>query len=411
MANKRHTVMRKIILYLQTSDDSQISWTILGETGAVQQTILNGDLKQFIGVAENKEIIVIVPAQDVLLTQIKMPKLNRHRLYEALPYALEDQVLSEISELHFAAGPYLADNMLPVAIVKNQTMDAWLNPLKEHDIHPTFMIPASLTLPVLENHWQIAIHGEIAIVRVDTYQGFACDKKNLAAYLTLKLAEQAQKPSGITINNYTQDAIALSIDDIKITEKTLPEKQFIEDIARETQSPNLNLLQDAYQARRKTSENKNIWLIAGYVFAAWIGVLFLSNIISYFILHHQESKADNQINQIYYRNFPNATSVVAPKDRMVQKLDALTTQGHKNRILLWLAYIGKSLPQAKSVHIQQLDYRNNLLIVSVTAASFDNLDIFSRALTQQGLTVKQQNVGAAGTQVKGDLLITEGGKS
>jgi type II secretory pathway component PulL len=92
---------------------------------------------------------------------------------------------------------------------------------------------------------------------------------------------------------------------------------------------------------------------------------------------------------------------------LADKLNSLQNQGNKNHLLLWLAYLGKDLPATHNVHLQQLDYRNGLLALDLSAKGFDGIDSLAKALTQDGVTVKQQNVASVGTDVKGTLIITE----
>jgi len=114
--------MHKIIVYLQAESDL-VSWAHLNEASMIQRTASNQTLDDIFSIAADKEIIVIVPAEDVLLTQVKMPKLTRHRLRQALPYALEEQVLGEVTDLHFAMGPYQPDETVPVAIIDKQKIE------------------------------------------------------------------------------------------------------------------------------------------------------------------------------------------------------------------------------------------------------------------------------------------------
>jgi general secretion pathway protein L len=409
MANQGHFVMQtKIILYLDDTSTNHADWAVLSENGAIQQVTIAGRLSDLTAIAGDSHLTVIIPAQDVLLTQANVPKLSQQRLLQALPFALEDQLLTDVNELHFAVGAYQANNTLPVSVVTQQKMRAWLNLLKEFSLSPTIMIPASLALPLTENHWQVAIKDDVAIIRMDLYNGFACDKNNLAPLLALKLNEELQKPEAIHVRNYTLHPLAIQIIGTKYLETNVESKQFIEDLSLCAQSPALNLLQDMFRPKHKAAPSKKIWRFAAYAVAAWLGLIFFSNIVSFFILHRQASVLETQINQIYKRNFPQATAVVAPKERMTRKLDELNTQGNKNPLLLWLGRIGKSMAQVSNIRLLQLDFRNSQLNLAISAPNFESVDKFTQSLIQQGLTVKQQHVETSGDTVKSNLSITAG---
>ncbi len=338
-------------------------------------------------ITHEHEVIVIVPAQDVLLLQANLPKLNRQRLQQALPYTLEEQLIDDVSELHFATGEYQENNTYPVAVVAQQKMETWLNTLKSADISPTIMIPSSLALPAEKDHWYIAMHGTSAIVRTGSFTGFACDKNNLQTLLELTLSESAIKPN---ITN-------------------LSEQQFLENIPNWiAANPVINLLQGNYQAKRKVTQIKKTWLLASYLVAAWLGVALFSNIISSIILHYQVSSAETAINQIYKRNFPQATAVVSPKEQMAKKLNQVSTAANNNHFLTLLGFVSHLLSPTMGVHLHNLEFRDNQLNLTVSATTFDNLDALTNALTQQGLIVKQQNAAIADARVNANLLISEG---
>ena len=405
--------MEKIIVYLHNTDVLRLSWVIINDNGAPQTITSEGDLQTLAEAAINKEAIVITPPEDVLLVEAKLPKLSRQRLLQALPFALEEQLLTDITELHFAAGEYQENNTLPVAIIAKSKIEAWLNTLKEAGIEPTSLIPAQLILPRSDNDWYIQLQDESAIVRTGLYSGFACDKHNLEALITLNKAEQRDAPHAIYLINNSAEPFLAEKEGLKelVTEKKLTDKQQFSDIAQQCETPAINLLQGDFQAKHTTSHSKKIWLLAACVAATWLLLVLVGNIVSYLILHHEYSKINAAINTLYTHNFPHASSIVAPKQRMTEKLNNLMNQNHKNRVLVWMAYIGKDMNDTKTIKIHQLDYRNSLLNLEISAPNFESIDSFTQALTQQSLHVKQQNVAAAGTQVKGAIIITDGNQS
>jgi general secretion pathway protein L len=399
--------MQKLILYLQSDDLTQASWVLCALDGAIGKCVTAGTLEQLRIASENKDVIVIPPAQDVLLTAVTLPKLNRYRLLQALPYALEEQLLADVTALHFAVGDYQPDGGLPVAVVAKLKMEKWLAALKEIDIYPAVMLAPILSIPLFEASWNIFVMDDVAIARTDEFSGFTCDAQNLASLIELELAEHPQKPQAIYCQNYTESRLDLKLAAANVIEKQFSAENALQDIALKLKPPFINLCQGPFQAKHKPSENKKYWRIAGYLLAAWISIVLFSNAVSYVILHHQSAKLETQINRIYKHNFPNATAVVEPKRRLQEKLDSLLNQGNKNHLLLWLSYLGKSLPQATGVRLQQLDYRNGVLSLDVMAKNFDAIDNLTKGLTSQGVAVKQQNVGAAGEEAKGTLIITE----
>src|SRR5689334_16197691 len=122
-------MQEKLIIYLNPTDLNLPSWAVVAADGVVRQSAHRDHATGLAHIAEGKEIIAIVPAEDVLLTKIQLPKMNRARLMQAVPFALEDELIADVDTLHFAVGEYEADKELTVAVVAQEKMQQWLGML------------------------------------------------------------------------------------------------------------------------------------------------------------------------------------------------------------------------------------------------------------------------------------------
>ncbi|TAK75186.1 MAG: hypothetical protein EPO11_05845 [Gammaproteobacteria bacterium] len=369
-------MQERLIIYLDTDHPS---WAVVNADGVVAQHACRDDAIGFAQLAENREVWLIVPVEDVLLTSVQLPHLSRSKRLQAIPFALEDELIDEVETLHFAMGDTLADGNVSVAVVSREKMQAWVALLQSWQIEADQFIPASLALPYEENSWYVLME-KVAIVRTSLWQGFACDQANLPQIL-----DWMTPPKVIYLSS----------------------ENFIYDLAQQvTRTPFINLLQGVYTKKKSTLPHiHKLWKITAYTAAVWVGLLFLYPIVSYFILKSQESAIEYQIAQIYKRNFPQASSVVAPKLRMQEKLQQQEGQAGENRLLTLLGQVGKGLSTAHNVKLKRLDFQNNQLTLELTAATPDNFSLFTDYLTQQGLSVKQQSANLAGTQINAVIEI------
>ncbi len=405
-------IYQKLVIYLHSLEPIKVSWVVFDLNGHITQTVLNGDLANLAPIADDYNVTVLIPAHDVLLTRITLPKLNRHRLLQALPFALEEQLIDDIEELHFAIANYQPDGSIPVAIVANEKMHHWLTLLRSFGIQPTECVSNLFGLPYAEKTWSIGIHDESCAIRTDAYSGFACDRANLTTLLNASITSADAKPDTVQIYHFSEDALdplILADKNIVINTVTFKEDAFLVKMAEwvETQ-PNINLLQGPFQAVQKSSVTKKIWRYACYALIACLAVGFCKNLIAFFILHHEVSHLDEGINTIYKKNFPSATSIVAPRERMTHKLNALIQSSNNNLFLSLLARAGKVLQQNTRVQLKNLDFRDQQLNIDLTAESFDEIDALIQQLTQQGLLIKEQNAAESGAQVKANLQIERG---
>jgi general secretion pathway protein L len=379
----------RTVIYLHETEP-HASWVIMDKSQKIIQSVSHADLHT-LSHTEDSDVYVFVPAQDILLTEAILPKLTRQRLLQALPFALEEQLIADVSELHFAIGEQQADGNLPVAVVSQQKMASWLNLLSDAKIAARALIPAIFVLPDIANQWQINIDGEHCIIRTGKFSGFACEKENLETLLELKLAEELDRQS------------------IQLNRTHFSPSQLLEKITPTIDSlPNINLLQGAYHPKPQSAQIKKIWILASLLAIGWVATNVFGELVSFYMLNHQANKINTAINQIYHSNFPQSKSIVTPRERMTEKLHAVSGESNKNNVLAILGHLGKALAEARGIRILNLDYREQKMVLEVSAGAFDNIDTLTHLLTQQGLGIKQQNATTEGSQVKATLLISAG---
>lgn len=402
---------KRLVIYLSCYPTMMASWVAWNEANVVQDMVFEGDIADLKAYALGYHVTVIIPGENCLLLHTTLPKLSRQRLLQALPYALEEQLIADIQDLHFAIAEYQPDGTVPVAIIKRQWMETYIEILKQVGISANCMVPSTLALPFLPHHWQIYVLKDICLVRTGKYQGFACDHENIATFLTSQLAAFSVQPESLQVYYFSNLATPLHVPNIAIQEIACADKMVLENMGDSLNThPSMNLLQGQYASKQSSSLTKKIWFACGYIAASWIALLFLNHVVSYFILQNALQKSELAINTIYKKHFPAATSVVAPRERMQEKLKKISSDANKNYILGLLGMIGKSLHQSPAIHIKQLDFREHSLTLTIVAPSFDALDRFKTSLKQQGLIVKQQSAGAGMTDslVKANLIINTG---
>lgn len=402
-------MQEKLIIYLSTESQTHPSWAVVDAKDKLRQSAYQDSAEGLAAIAAGKEIIVLVPAEDVLLLPTRLPKMSRARLKQALPYAIEEQLIADVETLHFAVSEREAEGDLTVAVVAHEKMQHWLALLQSWKITPHSMLPVSLALPVQAQTWHIFL-ADMAIFRPGLLQGFACDLPNFRDSLTLALTKAIPPPALIYLHNYTQAAVTQDLDlPVKIKEDSVKREHIIADLAHQAaKKPAINLLQNNYNHVRKKStypHMKKIVQATLFLALAWVGLLFFYPTVSYFIFKNKLQVIDSEIAKIYKNNFPQANNVIAPKAGMQKKLQKLNGQVGANRLLLLLGYVGKGLAATPTIQFKQIEFQNNQFTLELTAASSDDFTAFTSFLSQQGLSVKQQNANLSGERVNALLVI------
>lgn len=401
--------MTQTFIFLETSSPPKFSWVFL-QNGNILSSGDSDSLVELPDESKNHKTIIIVPAENTLLTEVDLPKLSRHQLVQALPFALEEYLVEDVSHLHFAVGKRETNGMMPVVVVSKEKMNEWLHLLNQLHIPPTKFIPSIFAVPHSEKAWTILVTSNQCHIRTGRYSGFTSEKQNLMSMLELHLSSALEKPEQINfLTTIKNDKPIFSFTTIPINFKLLTEDELKKEMIESVKTLSyINLLQGHYQVRRKSTKTKKVWMLASILTLACLITAFTGELVSYFILKHEYNKINTAISSVYHQQFPNMTSVVAPKERFNNKLNQLQRQNNKYSFLSLLAETTEALSDMSEIHLDNLDFRNNKLTLKLTAASFDNVDHLTTNLSKQGLVVKQQNAAALDNKVNVTLVIQRG---
>lgn len=392
----------KILLYLHSNDNTIISWIKTDNEDILLEERIRVPIADLATLEKNAVITLIVPGEDVLVTSVDLPKMQRSKLRNAIPFALEEKLISDVNELHFAIGETEPGEPTPVVVVKKQKLEHWLQLLREAGLTPQAVIPSIFAIP---DPWHVCLDEKIAIVRTYQWNGFACDLHNLQTLLALELTKQTMKPDCVHLHRFLHAEIKLDFDSVPVKETTTRNNLLFCMQKWLMTYSHINLLQGEYEIKEKQFFLKKSWTITCLLGITWIAILFFNQISSYFMLHHAVQQNETAIAKIYKKHFPNATDIVAPRDRMNSQLQSLTQQSSKNLFFSLFADIGDTLQKISEVELQNIDYRDNHFTLQIEAKNFDALDHFIKTMREKGVSVKQQNASTSGSIVKASVLI------
>ncbi|HEC26849.1 MAG TPA: hypothetical protein ENI67_05510, partial [Gammaproteobacteria bacterium] len=97
--------------------------------------------------ADGQRCVAVVPGEQVVTRVEAMPVRNRTRLMAAIPYAIEDSVVSPVDDLHFLLLHTGNENRVTFAYVSRQLMTSWLEQIHEAGIKLDAMLPDYFLLP------------------------------------------------------------------------------------------------------------------------------------------------------------------------------------------------------------------------------------------------------------------------
>jgi general secretion pathway protein L len=357
---------------------------------------------------------LIVPGESVLVLNVQLPKMSRAQLVKALPYALEEQLIDEPEALHFVPGKQDIAGNISVAVVKKQLMIAWLEQCYALNLFPKIILPDYLAIPYLTDELHLYLDNDRVLIRESLLKGMTIEQGQLNSILSLSLAEAGEHNLKKIVLDYDDGSehydpamlqgLGLPVE-MRETD-TFSMQLFAQGLA---QKSSLNLLQGDFQADRPASKTTKIWKWAAIFLLAWLVIWLAGNVTQYFVYQDRLNNSNAAISVLYKKLFPNAQSQVDPRLRIQRALDSRQATGSGGPFLSLLTRVGQQLKQQKTAtSIENFNYHNGSLILSISASNFQDLASLTAALRQQGLTVQQQNSATQGNKVTARLTVQGG---
>lgn len=396
----------KLIIRLEAHQLQQPSWAVINAANEVTQLVLNGDPALLAALQKDKQVTVIVPGEDVFLATVTLPKMNRTKLLQAIPFALEEQIIEDVETMHFAITEVKQGEPLPVMVVSKSKMQEWLQIFRDWQVTPSRMLPSMFCLPVIDHAWSLVVD-EAVIIRMSMTNGFVCDRNNISDMLMLAMAAAPSPPDALYVKASSDVTITME-SSVPVHREVMTREAILQwQVLNTDKEMSVNLMQGEFASKqsRRMPKLSGVLTLTVYLFIAWVIGLFFYPVVSFSILSQQADDTKQQIQAIYKRNFPGSGSMIAPRDRMQQKLNQLTSDIGDNRMLLIMANIGKSLSQSSGVQIKRLDFQGSVMSLEIAAVSSEVFVRFTDSLMQQGLRVKQENANLSGTRVNATLQI------
>lgn len=142
-----------LIVRLSKSKTAAIQWLVWSESQ--KEVIASGelqdhqDLAELANYAEGRQVIVLVSAANLVLTQLEVPAGANRQFDSMLPFMLEDDVAQDVDELHFTVLAKEA-NQAYVCGIDYSWLESILADMRQLGFAVRKVLPDALALPVAE---------------------------------------------------------------------------------------------------------------------------------------------------------------------------------------------------------------------------------------------------------------------
>jgi general secretion pathway protein L len=187
-----------LVIRLRAAEEAPASWLIVDRSGARSGPVHTGPLADALSLVENRSTVLLLPAGDVALAEPELPLRGGARLAQAVPFALEEQLASEVETMHFAVGARRAGAAgTPVAYVARGLMDRWQADCEAAGIHPDAAYADAMAVPVSPGACTLLLDEGMLFVRRAAAVPYAIDANPLGAALDLALGDAAEAAENV----------------------------------------------------------------------------------------------------------------------------------------------------------------------------------------------------------------------
>ncbi len=371
----------------------------------------HGSLADAAAVATGLQLIVIVPGEDVLLARAHVPGHKRRYLGQMVPYAMEEQLIGDIDDSHFAFGDSDGEHV-SVAVVSRRCMEIWNELLAAHNLHPKHLVVDTQLLPLAEGHWHGLLRDSQLLLSDGARLGQVIDLDNLDSLLPMWLAEQETPPVRLSLHHCGATP-ALTLPTVEGCELRLEAEvdSIVGYLAKQFDSAApINLLQGDYSRRERSSRLWRPWKPALALAAGWLLLSFTTALVDSYRLQGELEALRADVKQIYMDTFPDSKNVPKPKEMMERQLRALSGGGSDDaNFIALLDKAATQLSATRGLDLHQVNFKDGKLDIAFNIGDLQQLDQLKQQLIEKGgLTVDVRSAAAQGSQVEARLRISGG---
>jgi len=401
-----------LIIKIGEELDGQASWLRMGDA-IPQPHIESGPLDQAVQKASGARVVGLVPSTAVLLTYARVPSQNRQRMLNAIPFALEEDLATDIDSLHFAVGRIEEDGAIPVAVVDRNLMEQWQQLFTNAGLAVDVLVPDVFALPNDANTWNLVVDANKALLRTGEQSGVAFETENLGFILSLLLKQKSEedKPESIEVWQDAErgDLLPLNSDEVEVKNhaNTSGILGLISKIEFDPSNA-INLLQGAFSKSEQIGKYLRPWRIAAVLLVAWF-VFALSNaILKSSALEAKSAALRAEAVHIYRATFPDEKKVIKPKGQMQQKLRKLKNGDNKSGLTFMdmLDQTGDVINKTSGLVLRSVRYKNSVMDIDLELPNLQLLDQLKQKLSaSKELSVEIQSAASRDNKVQGRLQI------
>ncbi len=267
---------------------------------------------------EAAQSALLVPDCHLLLLACTVPGRRSTQMRQALPYVVEEHVVSDIDTLHIATGTIKPGMPVRCCVIDRESLAGWLDDLASLGINPGCAVPESELLPEAADTSQLLLTSSRALLRTGT-EVASVERANLAHVLPTLSTEAVQ-----VLHGHLTDLEAAQLSSIQVTPSEASTGDELSYLAGcwPPREDAINLLQGAFRSTQKRQGNWRAWRLAASLALVWGLAAVLNEAVEGWWSGRQAKILEDSVLTSYQALFPNEVGASAQnvRRRLAQKL-------------------------------------------------------------------------------------------
>ena len=408
-----------LLIHYNIEHAHQATWALCNDAGELTGKISSGDLNELSEAAANQRTVVLLNSQCLHINQLQLPTQNLQKMLKAVPYAIEEFIAEDIENFHFVIAKNKHNSLMAVVGIDKITLQNIIQIFQQANITLEKVIPDVLCLAANGQQWVCLNYLDTSYLQTDTLNGMALSHNVLPYIMSNKLQDETQDPPE-KILLFTEQENTAAFDQLQLNTLSNGEKLEKVDIVYNKhplvvfcghykQALPLNLLQNEFKNKRKSSGLWQHWRLAASLAAIWLVLNLALTSFQYTQIKSANNITKTKIEQVYKKTFPKSQKIINPRVQMEQKLKELRSgTGNSNNGLIFLLAesFGTLSSDKNNITLQSLTFRNNRMDIGLDSNNLQTIENLNKNLNSNN-KIKSEIISSSSEKdkVKGNLRI------
>jgi general secretion pathway protein L len=417
----------QLVLSVNTSDDGKsladkFHWCWLAADGTPTADGVSGN-RESLREAVSQQALnplstwLILPGSRVNTRELEYSDKEKKHLRNLLPFQLEDSVIGDVEDLHFALGEP-ANGKVVVAFADKTWLQAAFAELAALGLEVTRCWAAPLTLPLarvatnnVQSDWTLGLYQNQVQLRYASTMGFSVSTLHASRALQMLMAAQdiGDGLPNLHLRAANEADLSKLVEMIPTGQAQMIASQTLADEwALDYSSSSIDLCQGDFSQRLPIERWWKLWqsvvIFAGVCLAVYLGTLL-------FEIHKlggENLKIRQQIEATARSVIPQGR-IVDPEKQLNGLLRQVQPVGQSNSVMSLLSVVLPQIAQEPNVSIKGISYSGDSgeLNISIQADSFSAFESLSQKLRAQGLNAETSSFNAQGNVQTARLKVSK----